>query len=429
LSAAPESIQAFLKQALEQKNGAAFYDWTLPGGGAEEKIGVFREIPALHWIVVASAPMQEYTAVHDEIIDWFFIGLASMILALVLCLWRLVHRQLHPIEQLVGALGRMGEGDLSQALEADPESRNEIDVLAGRINDTREAMKKLVAAIRESSVTVADAVSAALEDVRELSSNVNHLSSNSAQVHCSIEELSAAIEQVARAAETVNERVSETAGKVTHGKDVVHGVIDSIHAVKARVQSSLTEVERLTEHSRKIETVVASIGAIAGQTNLLALNAAIEAARAGEVGRGFAVVADEVRKLAEQSANSADEIGKILSEITVGVDGVRTAIGAVVEETRRGAQASDSAGEALDDIDDITHSLVENVNTIAESSAEQASAAQSMAEQVNATAQIASDTNKVAGSVSQTATSLKAEAGKLNQEIGHFTIHGWSIIA
>ncbi|MDR0702516.1 MAG: methyl-accepting chemotaxis protein [Azoarcus sp.] len=422
LGAAPESLQPFLKQTLEQRTGSAFYNWTTPDGGTEEKIGVFREIPDLHWIVVASAPMEEYTAVYDQIINWFFAGLAVTILAMVLCLWWLIHRQLKPIGQFIQALSRMGKGDLSQALATETGSRNEIDALARHINNTLEAMKKLVEAIRESSTTVTNAAANALAGVQSLTGNVNHLSSNASQVSRSIEELSAAIEQVAQASGVANERVGETADKVTYGKGVVHGVIDSIHAVKARVESSLTEVERLTEHSRKIETVVASIGAIAGQTNLLALNAAIEAARAGEVGRGFAVVADEVRKLAEQSADSADEIGKILSEITVGVSAVRTAIGAVVEETLRGAQASGHAGEALDDIESITRSLVENVNTIAESATEQATAAQSMAGQVNASAQIASDADKVTQGVSQMAASLKAEADKLNRDIGHFKV-------
>jgi methyl-accepting chemotaxis protein len=54
---------------------------------------------------------------------------------------------------------------------------------------------------------------------------------------------------------------------------------------------------------------------ISTQTNLLALNASIEAARAGEAGRGFAVVAEEIAALAEQSNQSAQEIGRIVDQL------------------------------------------------------------------------------------------------------------------
>ncbi|MDR2032443.1 MAG: methyl-accepting chemotaxis protein [Azoarcus sp.] len=422
LSSAPVENQAIFDRILEQETGSMLYTWRKENGEMEDRIAVFREIPALHWIIVAAAPMEEYTATYDNLANGIVIGLTGTALLLVLCLWWLVRRQLRPIGGLIQGLVRMGEGDLSQPLATMPDSRNEIDVLAVRINGTREAMKKLVGAIRESSATVTNAAAAAFSDMHNLSDNVDQLSSTTSQVNRSIEELSAAIDQVTHAADTAGARMGETSDKVMHGKEVVQGVIDSIHMVEGRVQSSLAEVERLTEHSRKIETVVASIGAIAGQTNLLALNAAIEAARAGEVGRGFAVVADEVRKLAEQSANSADEIGKILSEITTGVDAVRAAIAAVVAETHNGAQASGSAGEALEGIEEITRILVDNVNIITQSAAGQAQAAQSITAQVAASVQIASATDKVTRDVSQTAATLKAEADKLDREVGYFKV-------
>jgi methyl-accepting chemotaxis protein len=66
---------------------------------------------------------------------------------------------------------------------------------------------------------------------------------------------------------------------------------------------------------RKINEAINVISNIANQTNLLALNASIEAARAGENGKGFSVVAEEIGKLANQSNQSAKEIGDNLVQL------------------------------------------------------------------------------------------------------------------
>ena len=83
---------------------------------------------------------------------------------------------------------------------------------------------------------------------------------------------------------------------------------------KASRDTTSQAMESVMQSSSKIGEIVSVINNIADQTGLLSLNAAIEAARAGEQGRGFSVVADEVRTLASRSADSAREIGNLVTE-------------------------------------------------------------------------------------------------------------------
>ena len=121
---------------------------------------------------------------------------------------------------------------------------------------------------------------------------------------------------------------------------------------QTEMKSMVETMERISDTSRKIESIISEIEDIASQTNLLSLNAAIEAARAGEAGRGFAVVADQIGKLAADSAQSAvntkNLIIKSLQEINNGNDitaRTTTALGEVIEGIQILADASQETSE------------------------------------------------------------------------------------
>ena len=121
---------------------------------------------------------------------------------------------------------------------------------------------------------------------------------------------------------------------------------------------------RITETSKEIENIIASIEDIASQTNLLSLNASIEAARAGEAGRGFAVVATEIGNLATTSAEVATQIQNVSKQVIGAVNELAKEAEKMLtfmEETaiQGYAKLLDTSENYRSDVDDTNHIMQE----------------------------------------------------------------------
>ena len=220
------------------------------------------------------------------------------------------------------------------------------------------------------------------------------------------EETNASVRSVADASEGLNQSITEISRQIDLSAEKAR---DAVMAA----DTTITQIQALTDAAKKIGAIVILIQEIADQTNLLALNATIEAARAGDAGKGFAVVASEVKNLANQTAKATTEISAQITDIQ---------------------NATIQSAEAIDAIAQINRSLDEIVTQISGGIAEQAEATRVIADGVNNAAdgvyavtnnidgvsRAAEQSTQVANDVKNSASDLLVEARHLTSEVDEF---------
>ncbi|WP_308417201.1 methyl-accepting chemotaxis protein [Amantichitinum ursilacus] len=149
---------------------------------------------------------------------------------------------------------------------------------------------------------------------------------------------------------TVRSLSSETENVSRDGGVVIQKTFEEMGSIAASAKNAAGVIEALGTQTSRINSIVATIRAIADQTNLLALNAAIEAARAGEAGRGFAVVADEVRKLAERTTQSTAEVASMIASIDNGTASAISSMNEMLAQAEQGLVHATDAGAAIREI-------------------------------------------------------------------------------
>ena len=145
--------------------------------------------------------------------------------------------------------------------------------------------------------------------------------------------------------------------KLEAGREAIEDTIDVFKGLTDLVVQLGERMAGFALAMSQVQSVSATIEAIARKTNMLALNATIEAARAGDAGRSFAVVAAEVKKLAHDTRTATSQIALTIGELT------REA-GAVTSEIRTGVERSRAAQGGFGKISNTVREVSEIVGMV-----------------------------------------------------------------
>ncbi len=304
------------------------------------------------------------------------------------------------ILRLLDEMGDLADGDLTVTATV---TEDITGAIADSVNYSIDALRNLVEQINSTTLQVSSAAQETQATTAHLIDASEHQSQQIGEVTSAMSQMAASVEQVSESASQSSEVAQQSVELAIQGNTAVKKSIDGMSTIREQIQETSKRIKRLGESTQQIGEIVELIDDIAEQTNILSLNAAIQATMAGEAGRGFAVVADEVQRLAERSSNATKQIDTLVRTIQ---SDTREAVNSMEQSTAEvvsGAELSQGAGTALEQIEAVSHQLAELIDNITENAKQQATAAVSTSDTMNIiqeiTIQTSTGTNESAESI------------------------------
>lgn len=353
--------------------------------------------------------------------DAIFVGVVVTLVSVLLAFFiiQMMYKPIISLKEMVLSLAS-GEGDLTQRLEV--KNNDDLGQIAESVNTFIGNLQSMMLEIQKATNLLQDnVVSLKGQSTRNKEIIQSHVSETE-QIVTAIEEMNATAESMATdAANTANltQQANETSNE---SRRIVERSQQTVSALISDVDESAVNVQKMSDETKGINTILSVIGDIAEQTNLLALNAAIEAARAGEQGRGFAVVADEVRNLASRTKESTEEIEVALSSL---LKGTQVVVDSMDNTKARCQDAADGSGEVAGSLEAMTTYVgeINDLSTqIATAAEEQSSVTQELSRNMSAINQIVGELDVNGQQALKESENISEVNGQLSAIVGRFKL-------
>jgi methyl-accepting chemotaxis protein len=277
-----------------------------------------------------------------------------------------------------------------------------------------------------------------------VSGQSNNLSSATQEQTASLQETASTMEEITSMtksnstfASSSKEEIIENSKLTTEGTNYINEMIETVDSVKnvseqlpIDMANNLEEMNKIVKVIQDIHVKTKIINDIVFQTKLLSFNASVEAARAGENGKGFSVVADEIGKLAQMSGEAAKEISQLLNEsttiVTETIENNKKQISKSVENISQTAYLSykkaNGCHEIFSKISSKAGLLSQMIESIVQSSQEQATGAEQINTALSQLDQVSNQNYLISTEVSKAGEELRENARALELTINNLDI-------
>ncbi len=296
------------------------------------------------------------------------------------------------IDELAEVLTQISNGKLKVELKND---------YVGEFRKLKDALLNISASmigVMEGINKSADLVSSGADDLANAGQGLAESSVDQA----------AAVEELVATSSSFTEQIQASRREAEQSAKETDRVTSIVDHSQQQMNLMMQAMDKISDTSRQVVSIIHTIEEIADQTNLLALNASIEAARAGDVGKGFAVVASEIGKLADESSQAATT--------------TRDLINVSIEEINHGNEIAKDVVSSLKD----SVKAIENVNALIRKTANNATIQATNMEQIRLgiedISQGIQDNSAIAQESSATSEELANQAARLNTMVHQFDL-------
>jgi twitching motility protein PilJ len=358
-------------------------------------------------------------------------GLLVLVLILAILLARLQRetrlqakggsqQQQKAIMRLLDEMGSLADGDLTMRATV---SEDVTGAIADAVNYAVDALRNLVVRLDATSHRLTRFAQDADGRINQLAESSTRQARDIAVASTAIATMTQSIQKVSRNASSSADVARKSQEISQAGAKTVRATIEDIVAIREQIQATSKRLKRLGESSQEVGDIVRLMNEIAEQTNILALNASIQTTTGTSTGNsgGFRRLADEMQQLAQQAAGASRKIDVLIRTMQADTHEVMASMEETTAKVVDGARNAGAAGDALDEVENVTIGLVRLIGNISEAAGKQtdmagqvSSTMQAIQETTLQTAQYSQETRSLVANLNATAMDLRAAISGFN---------------